>query len=104
MDRAWYAELEDVSAVAADIGGVSSTHINHLTPRVLDIDELYRRMSAHGIAMIDSIQGPPSWAGPDVSAPDVVPGPGRATAVPCGGRVGHPRVAPGAFGEVEARA
>lgn len=66
VDAGWYAELEAVSAVAADIGGVASTHINHLTPRVLDIDELYARMSARGITMIDAIQGPPKWAGPDV--------------------------------------
>jgi len=66
VDRAWYRELEAVSAVAADIGGVSSTHINHLTPRVLDIDDLYARMSARGIAMIDRIQGPPHWSGPAV--------------------------------------
>jgi uncharacterized glyoxalase superfamily metalloenzyme YdcJ len=66
VDRAWYAELERVSAVAADIGGVTSTHINHLTPRVLDIDELYRRMSARGVAMIDAIQGPPRCDGVDV--------------------------------------
>ncbi|CAN5340197.1 VOC family protein [soil metagenome] len=65
-DRAWYTELADVSAVAADIGGVSRTHINHLTPRVLDIDELYRRLQARGLAMIDKIQGPPRWSGPDV--------------------------------------
>ena len=43
-----------------------STHINHLTPRVLDIDDLYARMEARGIAMIDEIQGPPDWEGPDV--------------------------------------
>ncbi|WFR74036.1 VOC family protein [Prescottella defluvii] len=66
VDRAWYRELEAVSAVAADIGGVSSTHINHLTPRVLDIDDLYARMSARGIAMIDRIQGPPRRPGPAV--------------------------------------
>ncbi|GAA2902279.1 hypothetical protein Acy02nite_71350 [Actinoplanes cyaneus] len=66
VDRAWYAELEKISAVAADIGGVRSTHINHLTPRVLDIDDLYRRMTARGITMIDEIQGPPRWRGPDV--------------------------------------
>ncbi|WP_375431681.1 2-oxoadipate dioxygenase/decarboxylase family protein [uncultured Friedmanniella sp.] len=66
IDRAWYRELEQVSAVAADIGGVTSTHVNHLTPRVLDIDALYAAMSARGIAMIDAIQGPPRWAGPDV--------------------------------------
>ena len=66
IDRSWYRELEQVSAVAADVGGVSTTHINHLTPRVLDIDALYAAMSARGIAMIDAIQGPPRWAGPDV--------------------------------------
>jgi uncharacterized glyoxalase superfamily metalloenzyme YdcJ len=66
VDQAWYRELEAVSAVAADIGGVASTHINHLTPRVLDIDDLYARMEARGITMIDRIQGPPLWEGPDV--------------------------------------
>lgn len=66
VDRAWYEELSQVSAVAADIGGVGSTHINHLTPRVLDIDALYARMTGLGIEMIDKIQGPPRWAGPDV--------------------------------------
>ena len=66
VDRAWYDELSQVSAVAADIGGVGSTHINHLTPRVLDIDALYARMTGLGIEMIDQIQGPPRWAGPDV--------------------------------------
>lgn len=66
VDRAWYAELERVSGVAADIGGVTSTHINHLTPRVLDIDDLYAAMQARGVEMIAEIQGPPRWHGPDV--------------------------------------
>lgn len=66
VDHDWYFRLERISAVAADIGGVPSTHINHLTPRVLDIDDLYTRMEARGIAMIDEIQGPPNWEGPDV--------------------------------------
>ena len=66
VDHVWYKTLESVSAVASDIGGVSTTHINHLTPRVLDIDDLYDRMEARGIAMIDEIQGPPRWGGPDV--------------------------------------
>ena len=59
VDRAWYEHLESISSVAADIGGVTSTHINHLTPRVLDIDALYARMGDLGIEMIDRIQGPP---------------------------------------------
>lgn len=68
VDRAWYERLEAISSVAADIGGVSSTHINHLTPRVLDIDALYERMTARGVGMIDRIQGPPRTAAdePDV--------------------------------------
>lgn len=66
VDREWYDALEAISSVAADIGGVASTHINHLTPRVLDIDDLYARMGDRGIQMIDSIQGPPRWDGPDV--------------------------------------
>jgi uncharacterized glyoxalase superfamily metalloenzyme YdcJ len=66
IEKSWYDELSRVSAVAADIAGVGSTHINHLTPRVLDIDELYRRMTARGITMIDAIQGPPCWDGPAV--------------------------------------
>ncbi|MFT4164879.1 MAG: VOC family protein [Microlunatus sp.] len=66
VDHDWYFQLEKISAVAADIGGVPSTHINHLTPRVLDIDALYERMAARGITMIDEIQGPPDWEGPDI--------------------------------------
>lgn len=66
IDKEWYRELDQVSSVAADIGGVTSTHINHLTPRVLDIDDLYHRMEARGITMIDEVQGPPAWDGPDV--------------------------------------
>jgi uncharacterized glyoxalase superfamily metalloenzyme YdcJ len=66
IDRGWHEELTRVSAVAADIAGVTTTHINHLTPRVLDIDELYRRMTTRGITMIDAIQGPPAWCGPAV--------------------------------------
>lgn len=66
IERSWYDELARVSGVAADIAGVGTTHINHLTPRVLDIDELYRRMTRRGITMIDAIQGPPPIDGPAV--------------------------------------
>lgn len=104
VDSAWYAELEQVSSVAADIGGVSSTHINHLTPRVLDIDELYARMSARGITMIDAIQGPPRWAGPDVLLRQTS---FRALAEPRRFRTADGDIVDGSlrvrFGEVEAR-
>jgi uncharacterized glyoxalase superfamily metalloenzyme YdcJ len=104
VDRAWYAELERVSAVAADIGGVTSTHINHLTPRVLDIDALYARMSVRGIEMIDAIQGPPRWDGPDVLLRQTS---FRALAEPRRFREPDGSVSTGSlrvrFGEVEAR-
>lgn len=104
VDKAWYETLEQVSAVAADIGGVRSTHINHLTPRVLDIDELYRRMTDRGIEMIDTIQGPPAWEGPDVLLRQTS---FRALAEPRNMRTENGSVISGAlrvrFGEVEAR-
>ncbi|MFJ2770850.1 2-oxoadipate dioxygenase/decarboxylase family protein [Streptomyces sp. NPDC087300] len=104
VDRAWYETLARVSAVAADIGGVRSTHINHLTPRVLDIDELYRRMTARGIEMIDTIQGPPHRPGADVLLRQTS---FRALAEPRAMRAPDGSVTRGSlrvrFGEVEAR-
>ncbi|MFC0450388.1 VOC family protein [Rhodococcus jostii] len=104
VDRAWYRELEEVSSVAADIGGVTSTHINHLTPRVLDIDDLYARMERRQIDMIDTIQGPPRWAGPDLLLRQTS---FRALAEPRVFRESDGSVVKGSlrvrFGEVEAR-
>ncbi|WP_327591757.1 VOC family protein [Streptomyces chartreusis] len=104
VDKAWYETLERVSAVAADIGGVRSTHINHLTPRVLDIDELYHRMIERGIEMIGTVQGPPKWTGPDVLLRQTS---FRALAEPRTLRLPDGTVTKGAlrvrFGEVEAR-
>lgn len=107
IDRAWYDELAHVSAVAADIAGVRTTHINHLTPRVLDIDELYVRMSRRGIEMIDAIQGPRDATGPpcccgrrlfarfpnrDVSATMMGRYPRARCACASGGRIARRRV------------
>ena len=104
IDRGWHEELAKVSAVAADIAGVNTTHINHLTPRVLDIDELYRRMTARGITMIDAIQGPPAWHGPNVLLRQTS---FRALAEPRRFREADGTVSEGTlrvrFGEVEAR-
>jgi uncharacterized glyoxalase superfamily metalloenzyme YdcJ len=104
VDRDWYTRLEAVSSVAADIGGVSSTHINHLTPRVLDIDDLYARMTQRGIAMIDRIQGPPRTDATDVLLRQTS---FRALAEPRAFRAADGTVSTGAlsvrFGEVEAR-
>jgi len=66
IDRLWYERLARVSSVAADIAGVPSTHINHLTPRVLDIDLLHASMCRQGVEMLDRIEGPPRWDGPEL--------------------------------------
>jgi uncharacterized glyoxalase superfamily metalloenzyme YdcJ len=104
IDKAWYDELSAVSAVAADIAGVGSTHINHLTPRVLDIDDLYGRMTQRGITMIDAIQGPPRTDGPAVLLRQTS---FRALDEPRLFRCHDGTVGPGSlrvrFGEVEAR-
>ena len=104
IEKSWYDELSRVSAVAADIAAVTSTHINHLTPRVLDIDEPYRRMTAGGVTMIDAIQGPPRWHGPAVLLRQTS---FRALAEPRRFRDDDGTVVEGSlsvrFGEVEAR-
>jgi uncharacterized glyoxalase superfamily metalloenzyme YdcJ len=104
INKHWYEELSRVSPVAADIAGVCSTHVNHLTPRVLDIDELYRRMTERGVTMIDAIQGPPRTDGPAVLLRQTS---FRALAEPCLFRGRDGTVAKGTlrvrFGEVEAR-
>ena len=90
--------------MAADIGGVTTTHVNHLTPRVLDIDLLYARMQQRGVTMIDEVQGPPRWDGPDVLLRQTS---FRALAEPRAMRAADGTVAAGElrvrFGEVEAR-
>ncbi|GAA1527610.1 2-oxoadipate dioxygenase/decarboxylase [Nocardioides humi] len=107
VDRAWYDHLEAISSVAADIGGVTSTHINHLTPRVLDIDDLYRRMTERGITMIDRIQGPPPTTTPGKPAVLLRQTSFRALAEPRrfrdrDGSISHGQLRV-RFGEVEAR-
>jgi uncharacterized glyoxalase superfamily metalloenzyme YdcJ len=83
---------------------VTTTHINHLTPRVLDIDDLYISMQQRGVEMIDRIQGPPRVDGPEILLRQTS---FRALAEPRDFREADGRVQQGAlrvrFGEVEAR-
>ncbi len=71
---------------------------------MLDIDALYARMSERGITMIDAIQGPPRWDGPDVLLRQTS---FRALAEPRRFRTASGEVSTGSlrvrFGEVEAR-
>lgn len=55
-----YQRLHDAHRLIADVVSFKGPHINHLTPRTLDIDAVQRRMPAHGIAPKAVVEGPPT--------------------------------------------
>lgn len=55
-----YETFLSTSSLLADIASFKGPHINHLTPRVLDIMALHRRMVDMGIETIPEVQGPPA--------------------------------------------
>lgn len=59
VDRATYDELHAAHRLIADVVCFRGPHINHLTPRSLDIDEVQRRMPEVGISPKAVIEGPP---------------------------------------------
>ncbi|WP_296535667.1 VOC family protein [Rhizorhabdus sp.] len=54
-----YGHLLDTHRLIADVVSFRGPHINHLTPRTLDIDAVQAAMPAHGITPKESIEGPP---------------------------------------------
>ncbi|MDH5722286.1 MAG: VOC family protein [Alphaproteobacteria bacterium] len=59
VDKDFYLQLKAIDPRAADIVCFKGPHINHLTPRTLDIDEVQRQMPLHGINPKNVIEGPP---------------------------------------------
>lgn len=59
VDLDTYRALHAVHRLIADVVCFKGPHINHLTPRTLDIDEVQRRMPAVGITPKAIIEGPP---------------------------------------------
>ncbi|MDN6297567.1 MAG: DUF1338 family protein [Halomonas sp.] len=59
VDRPTYESLNAEHRLIADVVCFRGPHINHLTPRTLDIDEVQRRMPDCGIAPKATIEGPP---------------------------------------------
>ena len=55
-----YRRLHDAHRLIADVVSFKGPHINHLTPRTLDIDAVQQLMPAHGIAPKAVIEGPPT--------------------------------------------
>jgi uncharacterized glyoxalase superfamily metalloenzyme YdcJ len=54
-----YHELHDAHRLIADVVCFRNPHINHLTPRTLDIDAAQVEMGKCGISAKDVIEGPP---------------------------------------------
>lgn len=59
VDAALYDRLLKAHRLVADVVSFKGPHINHLTPRTLDIDEVQRRMPERNICPKAVIEGPP---------------------------------------------
>ncbi|MCA1441863.1 VOC family protein [Ensifer sp. IC4062] len=55
-----YKRLHDAHRLIADVVSFKGPHINHLTPRTLDIDKVQALMPEYGIAPKAVVEGPPS--------------------------------------------
>ncbi len=55
-----YHRLHDAHRLIADVVSFKGPHINHLTPRTLDIDAVQARMPDYDIAPKATIEGPPT--------------------------------------------
>ena len=64
VGRALYDRLHAAHRLIADVVSFKGPHINHLTPRTLDIDAVQEEMPRRGIAPKAVIEGPPSRACP----------------------------------------
>jgi uncharacterized glyoxalase superfamily metalloenzyme YdcJ len=64
VSGALYQRLHDAHRLIADVVSFKGPHINHLTPRTLDIDAVQDLMPEHGISPKAVIEGPPTRACP----------------------------------------
>ncbi|MBP1873243.1 putative glyoxalase superfamily metalloenzyme YdcJ [Ensifer adhaerens] len=55
-----YKRLHDAHRLIADVVSFKGPHINHLTPRTLDIDQVQALMPEYGIAPKAVVEGPPT--------------------------------------------
>ena len=60
VDAATYEALQKSHRLVADVVCFKGPHINHLTPRTLDIDAVQVGMPARGIDAKDVVEGPPT--------------------------------------------
>ncbi|ORY29000.1 hypothetical protein BCR39DRAFT_183887 [Naematelia encephala] len=95
-----YARMRAVHPLLADIAGFRGPHINHLTPRVLDIDAAQAGMPARGICPKAIIEGPPRRLCPILLRQTSFQALTEHIRFPGGGSEGSHRAR---FGEIESR-
>ena len=59
VDNHTYQQLKDTHGLVADVVSFYGPHINHLTPRTLDIDLTQQAMIDRGLEVKATIEGPP---------------------------------------------
>lgn len=64
VDQATYERLHNAHRLIADVVCFKGPHINHLTPRTLNIDQVQTQMPTRGITPKDVVEGPPPRAVP----------------------------------------
>jgi uncharacterized glyoxalase superfamily metalloenzyme YdcJ len=64
VDCATYRRLSDAHRLVADIVAFKGPHINHLTPRTVQIDAAQAAMLSGGFDAKDTVEGPPARAVP----------------------------------------
>ncbi len=64
VDAATYEALHRAHRLIADVVCFKGPHINHLTPRTLDIDRAQAAMPAYGMNAKEEVEGPPARACP----------------------------------------
>ena len=64
VDAGTYRAMHDAHRLVADVVCFRGPHVNHLTPRTLDIDHVQRAMAERGMTAKATIEGPPRRACP----------------------------------------
>ena len=92
VDKETYQALNQQHRLIADVVCFPGCHINHLTPRTLDIDRVQSLMAEYGIEPKAVIEGPPRRAVPLLLRQHCSPPDMSASAV-CSPRASCPRPA-----------
>lgn len=99
IDEQIYDRLLQSHRLVADVVSFPGPHINHLTPRTLDIDAAHKRMVALGFGPKAEIEGPPRRACPILLRQTSFKALNEVVRFPDGGEGSHTA----RFGEIEQR-